>query len=116
VTRRRLTASTKPLTERQMFVLNALVEINADNLRRRERGERVRDGAYAFQVADRLVEAELQSDGRVVRGYANGAANTLASLARRGLVSGNDTGGVFVQCLWSITDAGRAALTDRGLA
>lgn len=74
---------------------------------------------YAFLLAD-----HLHSKGLATRHASStmwgvdahqrdsqGAANTLKALKRRGLVV-NDGGGCYVQAMWRITDAGRAALRD----
>ncbi len=84
------------LAERQRAVLRALAE---------------REESYAFQVADALVEAGLQPC-YIGRGYANGAANTLVALRRRGYVEKSWEGGCFIQAKWRLIPLGRAALNS----
>lgn len=94
------------LTERQQFVLDYLAEhtdaapsASGDN----DWTEPERR-AFAFQVQDALVAAGLADRNRHA---AIGAANTLASLRRRRLVTkGGD--GCFIQARWWITPEGAA--------
>lgn len=100
------------LNDRQFFALKALAEETDAAPRPEGTGWKIPSRTtYAWRIGDCLQKA-LGGGARMHD--AHGAANTLAALRRRKLVT-NDGGGVFIQARWWITPAGVEQLKLRGV-
>ena len=97
------------LNERQHFALAWLAE-------RTEVGTPLYGGrgAMAHSLGDAMVKAGLLERGHKRHGASQGAANTLAALRRRRLVTNSTPGGEAFQSVeWGITEAGAALVTGK---